>query len=74
MAAEYRYYNTLAELQAAYAEGRLTGKNPVTLDNGVAYAYAEWGNEGDWDKVFDSGNERLLRDALDLLGIPWSNA
>ncbi len=71
----YAEYTTLAELQAAYAAGSLTAdKNPVKLDNGVAYVYAEWGDAGDWDKVFDSSNERLLRAALDLLGIPWRNA
>ncbi|MBX3050797.1 MAG: hypothetical protein KF753_04945 [Caldilineaceae bacterium] len=71
----YVEYSTLAELQAAYAAGVLaTDKNPVKLDNGVAYVYAEWGDEGDWDKVYDSDSENLLRAALDLLGIPWRNA
>ena len=62
-------YQTLADLQQAYASGALT--YPVTLDNDATYAYPD--AEGDaGEKVFDGGHPReLLEAALDLLGIPW---
>lgn len=56
-------YKTLAELKAAYDAKEIT--EPVMLDNDCSFAY-----EGS-EKVFDGGGpEELLREALDLLGIP----
>ncbi len=58
---------TLAELKAAYGKGDLT--EPLILDNDHAAVY-----DTNADAVFELHPEELLRAALDLLGIPWSEA
>lgn len=56
-------YKTLAELKAAYDAKEMT--EPLMLDNDSTFAHDEHG------RVFEGGGpEELLREALDLLGIP----
>lgn len=63
MASPELKYKTLAELQSAYAYGEL--KDPIMLDNDACGLYQ------DGIKVWDGEDpDTLLRDALDLLGIP----
>ena len=58
-------YDTLEELQEAYASGELTEDDPLWLDNDCTFVYA--GEE----KVFNGGDPRdLLIEALELLEIP----
>jgi hypothetical protein len=56
---------TLTELRDAYASGATD--TPLMLDNDSVYAYV------DGKEVFTSDPYQLLRDALDLLGIPHEN-
>jgi hypothetical protein len=63
-------YANLAELRDAYARGDLT--EPLMLDNDQATVYHDAG--GDYEKVWDSHPEQMLKDALDLLGIPHEQA
>jgi hypothetical protein len=62
----------LVELRTAFETGELTrGSCCLIIDNDQVYAYAD--DEGK-QKIFDEHPYDLLREALDLLGIPWDNA
>ena len=71
-------YKTLAELAAAYKSGELAQGDPLWLDNDTASVYEtvldldEQGTAQDEDsvQVFQMHPETILREALDLLGIP----
>lgn len=58
-------YQTLAGLKAAYDSGTLSRENPLVLDNDDT---SVWDGAGE---VFGAHPEDVLRQALDLLGIPW---
>jgi len=61
-------YSSLAELAAAYASGELDrSSSPLVLDNDCADVDDESGCVYRHDGQPDS----LLREALDLLNIPW---
>lgn len=60
-------YGTLADLKAAYDSGDLSKDDQLILDNDSTGVWTDAAG-----KVFDGGDPRtLLREALDLLGIPW---
>jgi hypothetical protein len=63
-------YMTVAELKNACDEARTAGREvpELTLDNDDAPAH-----EGD-ECVFRMHPGEVLRQALDLLGIPWGEA
>ncbi len=61
-------YNNLAELKAAYESGELSKGNALTLDNDCSDVFV------DGEPVFNGdGPDGLIREALELLGIPWEN-
>lgn len=63
---------TIAELRSAFESGDLTrGSCCLILDNDQVYAYKD--DESD-AMIFDEHPYDVLREALDLLGIPWENA
>ena len=63
---------TLAELRTAFETGELTrGSCCLILDNDQVYAYADDAGE---QQIFSEHPYDVLREALDLLGIPWDNA
>lgn len=64
------HYSSLHELQQAYASGALSATaHRLILDNDHSYLYV-----GEEPVYRGPGPEVLLREALDLLGIPWGNA
>lgn len=71
-------YKTLAELKAAYDSSLLDSKDRMVLDNDCVHVWTF--KHGDfiagepvaWS-IFDAHPEQVLRDALDLLGIPWKD-
>jgi hypothetical protein len=70
-------YETIAQLAAAYASGELDRtSNPVVLDNDSTNVFAEdVDRPGEFVKVFSGGGpEDLLREVLDLLGVPYEDA
>lgn len=73
-------YKTLAELKAAIDEKRLVlgDDDAVTLDNDSTSLYVLSPTPEDpenHENVFNGGTpDELLRQALDLLGIPWEEA
>lgn len=60
-------YNSLAELYGAFQSGQLrrTKGYFLLLDNDSA---SMWDGQGE---IFEMHPEELLRQALDMLGIPW---
>ena len=66
-------YKNLEDLAEAFEWGELSKDNPLCLDNDSTRCYIDTGEE--WETVFDGGDpNKLLREALTLLGIPWENA
>jgi hypothetical protein len=69
---EHKQYETLNDLVAAIKSGELqpieTDGEFMTLDNDQVTFYI-----GD-EKIFDSDPETILREALDMLGVPWEEA
>ena len=63
-------YDTLRQLKDAYDGGQLGRDVPLMLDNDSADVYDEASNED----VFEMHPYDLLRQALDLLGIPHDQA
>jgi hypothetical protein len=64
-------FDTLAQLQAAYARGEVTG--PLVLDNDSTHVYQPASDDPDdvhGRNVFTMHPDDLLCQALDLLGIP----
>jgi hypothetical protein len=60
---------TLADLLAAYTDGTLSRDSDVLrLDNDDVSLY-----DATDRKVFESHPHTLLREALDLLGVPWED-
>jgi hypothetical protein len=69
-------YKTLAELKAAYESGELSKEDSVlTIDTDSTVVYAEGHPQADeYGLVFEGGSpEDLLKEALDILGIPWQD-
>ena len=62
-------YATLSDLHNAFQAGHISQKQGyfLILDND---SVSLWDNDGE---VFEIHPEQLLRDALDLLDIPWEN-
>jgi hypothetical protein len=69
-------YHSLADLQAAFQDGRLDPvRDKLTLDNDHSYLCSD-SEDSDDSEAYPyegEGPEELLREALDLLGIPWED-
>jgi hypothetical protein len=65
-------YNTLAELKAAYDSGEISKKDKLSIDNDyTSLSIADPEDEDDYITVFKGRLPKdLLKEALDLLGIP----
>ena len=65
-------YNTLAELLAAYKSGELSKEDKLSIDNDcTSVSTVDPEDDDDYITVFEGGiPEELLKQALDLLGIP----
>jgi hypothetical protein len=59
-------YPTLASLKAAYDSGEIEREDPLWLDNDTASVYVGEENE----RVYECYPDKILTEALDLLGIP----
>ncbi len=59
-------YKDLAALKAAYDSGALTHDVVLLLDKDDASAYDQRDTQ-----IFEMHPSELLKQALDLLGIPW---
>jgi hypothetical protein len=73
---EVKTYKTLAELKAAYDSGEISKENKLLIDNDyTAVAIPDPNDQDDYITVFGgSFPSKLLREALDLLGIPNESA
>ncbi len=63
-------YKTLAELRQAYRQGEVT--EALMLDNDDVSVYTGEDPE-DEQLAYKAHPEKLLEEALDLLGIPWEH-
>ena len=65
-------YNTLAELKAAYDLGEISKEDKLSIDNDcTSVSIPDPEDEDDYITVFKGGFPAdLLKEALDLLGIP----
>lgn len=70
---QVKTYKTLAELKAAYDSGEISEKNKLNIGEDYTSVYSHEQQEEKYIKVFDGGEpHKLLKEALDLLGIPNS--
>lgn len=64
-------YTTLADLAEAYKSGELSEDEPLWLDSDRTTAYADPGlPDVEPERVFLMHPDKLLYEALELLGIP----
>ena len=62
-------YGTLRDLQAAYKSGAVT--EPLMLDNDSTSVYVQTGPDMEnYEEAFEMHPDDVLKQALDLLGIP----
>lgn len=63
-------YKTLADLAEAYKSGELSEDDPLWLDSDRASVYVDTADPDAQKKVFQMHPEKILYEALELLGIP----